>query len=112
MIKKLLTLNLILVLVFQPVALVFAGSSSPEIQVANSNSSSSTMDCVHMSTLDCPGMDICSHVGHTGCDIKNLRLLFVVGTVSLGLSHLLQAYKNDCIPLTETDPPLRPPRIS
>ena len=82
MIKKLLTLNLILVLVFQPVAVVFAGSSNLETQVANSIFSSSTMDCEHMNTLDCPGMDICSNVGHTGCDIKNLRILSIVETVS------------------------------
>jgi hypothetical protein len=112
MIKKLLTLNLILVLVFQPVAVVFAGSSSLETQVANSYFSSSTMDCEHMNTLDCPGMDNCSNVGHTGCDVKSLRILSIVETVSLGLSHPVQAYKNDHIPLTETDPPLRPPRIS
>lgn len=112
MIKKLLTLNLLLALVFQPVAVVFAGNSSLGTEVANSYFSSSNMDCENMGTTDCPGMDICAHVGHTGCDLKNLRTLSIVAIVSLSLSHPIQTYINELIPLTQTDPPLRPPRFS
>jgi hypothetical protein len=112
MIKKLLTLNLILVLVFQPLAVVFAGSGGLDDQITTSNSSTPVMDCEHMNTPDCPGTDICSNLGHTGCDVKNLRILSIVETVSLGPSHSIPVYKNACFPLTETAPPLRPPRIS
>ena len=112
MIKKLLTIKLILVLVLQPVAVVFAGGGSLEAQAANSNFSSSAMDCEHMNTLDCPGTDICSNVGHTGCDVKSFRVLSIVETVSLSLSHIILPHKNSHIPLAGTAPPLRPPRIS
>ena len=112
MIKKLLTINLVLVLVFQPVAVVFAGSGSLDDQITTSNSSSPVMDCEHMNTPDCPGMDICSNLGHAGCDVKNLRILSIGETVSLGPSHSIQQYKNAHFPLTETTPPLRPPRVS
>ena len=112
MIKKLLTINLVLVLVFQPVAVVFAGSGGLDDQITTSNSSSPVMDCEHMNTPDCPGTDSCSNPGHAGCDVKNLRILSIVETVCLGPSNSIQLYKNAYFPLTETAPPLRPPRIS
>ena len=112
MIKKLLTINLVLVLVFQPVAIVFAGSGGLDDQITASNSSSPMMDCEHMNTPDCPGRDICSNVGQAGGDLKSLRLLSIVepGTFNLAitmLSHVEARY-----PLTDTAPPLKPPRIS
>jgi hypothetical protein len=112
MIKKLLTINLILVLVFQPLAVVFAGSGSLDDQITTSNSSTPVMNCDHMNTPDCPGTELCSNLGHTGFDVKNLPSFSIVETVSSGPSHSIQVYKNASFPLTETAPPLRPPRIS
>ena len=63
MIKKLLVLNLILVLVSQPVVVVFAGSGGMDDQMATNHFSSSMMDCEYMNTLDCPNSDICSSIG-------------------------------------------------
>jgi hypothetical protein len=112
MIKNLLIVKLILVLVLQPVAVVFAGSGSLEVQVSNINFSSTDMDCEHMNSLDCPGVDICLNVGHAGCEVEGFRILSIVETTSLGLSHSIQAYRKAHFPLTQTVPPLRPPRIS
>ena len=112
MIKKLLTLNLILVLVLQPVAVVFAGSGSVGDQNAITNLSSSVMDCEHMNTLDCPGTEVCSNVGHTGCDLKNQRFLSIVGPGTFNLSISMLPHRGFLFPLTESAPPLRPPRIS
>ena len=112
MIKKLLTINLILVLIFQPVAIAFAGSGGLDDQISTGNFSGSVMDCEHMNTLDCPGTDICSNIGHTGCDLKSLRILSIVepGTFNLSITMLL--HRESHFPLTETAPPLRPPKIS
>jgi hypothetical protein len=112
MIKKILTINLILVLVFQPLAVVFAGSVGLDDPIITSNVSAPVMDCEHMNTPDCPGTDICSNLGHTGCDVKNLRISSIVETVSLGPPHSMQVYKDAYLPLTESAPPVRPPRIS
>jgi hypothetical protein len=112
MIKKLLILKLILVLVLQPVAVVFAGSGSLGVQVSSINFSSTDMGCEHMNTPDCPGVDMCLNVGHAGCEVESLRILSTVGTVTSGLSHSIHAYRNAHFPLTQTIPPLRPPRNS
>ena len=112
MIKKLLTLNLILVLVFQPVAVVFAGSGGVGDQNTITNLSNSVMECEHMNTLDCPGTEVCSNVGHTGCDLKNLRFLSIVEPGTFNLSISLLPPRGFLFPLTESAPPLRPPRIS
>ena len=112
MIKKLLTLNLMLVLVFQPVVFVFAGNGDLDDQITPSNFSSSMMDCEDMNTLDCPGTEICSIAGHTGCDLKNLRFLSIVKPGTFNLSVTMLPYRDFRFPLTETSPPLRPPKIS
>jgi len=112
MIKKLLILKLMLALVLQPVALVFAGNTSLEDRVADITFSNTEMNCEHMNSPDCPGMEICSNGGQAGCDVKNLRILSVVETVSLDLSHSIQPYINAHFPLTITTPLLRPPRVS
>lgn len=112
MIKNWLIVKLILVLVLQPVAVVFAGSGSLENQVSSINFSSTDMNCEHMNTLDCPGVNICLNVGHAGCDVESLRIRSIVETASLGLSHSIGAYRKAHFPLTQTAPPLRPPRIS
>jgi hypothetical protein len=112
MLKKLLTLNLILVLVFQPVAVVFAGSGGLDDQMTTNHFSSSMMDCEHMNTLVCPGMDICANVGHTGCDLKSLRILSTVEPGTLYLSMTMLPNRGFLFPLAESAPPLRPPRIS
>ena len=112
MIKKLLTLNLILALVFQPVAVVFAGSGGLDDQFTTTHFSSSMMDCEHMNTLDCPGTEVCSNVGHTGCDLKNLRFLSIVESGAFNLSITMLPHRGFLFPLSESAPPLRPPRIS
>ena len=115
MIKKLLMLNLILVLVFQPVAVVFAGSGGMDDQMATNHFSSSMMDCEHMNALDCPGPDICSsigHTGHTGCDLKSIRILSTLEPGTINLSIAMLPHRGFLFPLTESAPPLRPPRIS
>jgi hypothetical protein len=112
MIKKLLMLNLILVLVFQPVAVVFAGSGGMDDQMTTNQFSSSMMDCEHKDTLVCPGADICSSIGHTGCDLKSLRILSTVEPGTINLSIAMLPHRGFLFPLTESAPPLRPPRIS
>jgi hypothetical protein len=112
MLKKLLTLNLILVLVFQPVAVVFAGSGGLNDQMTTNHFSSSMMDCEHMKTLDCPGPDICSSIGHTGCDPKSLRILSTVEPGTFNLSITMLPHRGFLFPLTESVPPFRPPRNS
>lgn len=109
MIKKLLTINLVLVLVFQPVAVVFAGSGGLDDQITTSDS---VMDCEHMNTPDCPGMDSCTNIGHTGCDLKNLRILSIVAPGTFNLSITMLSPGEARYPLTDTTPPFRPPRIS
>ena len=115
MIKKLLMLNLILVLVFQPVAVVFAGSGGMDDQMTTNHFSSSMMDCENMKTLDCPGPDICpsiGHIGHTGCDLKSLRILSTVEPGTINLSITMLPHRGFLFPLTESAPPFRPPRNS
>jgi len=112
MIRKLLTINLVLVLVFQPVAVVFAGSGGLDNQITTSNSSSPMMDCEHMNTPDCPGTDICSNVGQAGCDLKSLRVLSIVEPGTFDLSITMLSDVEARYPLTDTAPPLKPPRIS
>ena len=112
MIKKLLTINLVLVLVFQPVVVVFAGSGDLDNQITTSNSSSPVMDCEHMNTPDCPGTDICSNVWHAGCDLKSLRILSIVEPGTFDLSITILSHVKARYPLTDTAPPLKPPRIS
>lgn len=112
MLKKLLTLNLVFVLILQPVTVVFAGSSDGNLQVAGGYFSDIVMDCEHMDTMDCPGKDVCSTMGHAGCDVKSLRILSVVEPGSLDVGESLQLHKNGYLPLTANAPPLRPPRVS
>ncbi|MCG6888828.1 MAG: hypothetical protein LJE92_04520 [Gammaproteobacteria bacterium] len=109
MIKKLLTIKLILVLVLQPVAVVFAGNGSLENQLAVG---SFVMDCEHMNSQDCPGMDTCATSGHAGCGVKNLRNVSIVVPGSFNLSITVQPPGESHFSLTATPPPLRPPRIS
>ena len=115
MIKKLLMLNLMLVLVFQPVAVVFAGSGGVDDQMTTNHFSSSMMDCEHMNTSDCPGPDICSnigHTGHTGCDLKSIRFLSTLEPGTINLSIGMLPHRGFLFPLTESAPPFRPPRNS
>lgn len=112
MLKKLLTLNLVLVLILQPVTVVLAGGSDVNDQVASGYFSGIVMDCEHVDTMDCPGKEVCSTTGHAGCDVKSLRILAVVGPGSLDVGRPLQLHKNGHFPVTENAPPLRPPRIS
>jgi hypothetical protein len=112
MIKKLLTLNLLLALVFQPVTVVFAGGGGLDDEFTTTHFSSSMMDCEHMNTLDCPGTEVCSNVGHTGCDLKNLRFLSIVESGAFNLSISMLPHRGFLFPLTESAPPLRPPKNS
>lgn len=112
MINKLLIIKLILVLVLQPVAVVFAGNGDLENQLAASNFGNFVMACEHMNTPDCPGRDICSHVGHAGCDVKSLRILPIAEPGVFKLSITMPPHGKEHFPLAATTPPVRPPRNS
>ena len=111
MLRKILIINLLLALVWQPVALAFATTSmAAEVHGYEFSDNSLMALCEGMDMDTCVDRDNCSMSGHLNCDAKNPAVLTLHSNhfqskqgYSIFATH--RAYLS-----LQTNVPIRPPR--
>ena len=112
MLKKILTFNLLFVLVFQPVAATILVPASMTDQTATGDLLKHSKHCPDRATPDCADMQGCFAPGHSSCDAKVTSLLFISLFDAAVLLDVLPAQLGNHYSLAPQGPPLRPPRYS
>ena len=112
MTRTLLILNLLIVLVFQPVAAAMLVPASMTDQVNTGDLLSQPTHCADRTAPGCADMEACSAIGYSSCDAQVAALPCVNRFDIVELPDELAANVSNYYLLIPQAPPLRPPRYS
>ena len=112
MTRTLLILNLLIVLVLQPVAATMLVPASITNQASTGDSITHSRHCPDRTAPGCAEMETCSTIGYSSCDAKVAALSCLSRFDAVELSGELTANVCDYYLLIPQGPPLRPPRYS
>lgn len=110
MLKGLLIIKLFFLLALQPAGVAFAMGGDLHIHALPDHSVVFDIECERMSSGDCAVAAQCLTSGHVGCDLNPFQPAVHGSLFSPVSAGFLATNGLSKLPLTETSPPLRPPR--
>ncbi len=105
-------IGLLLLLALQPAGFSLAMVGNLPVEAKADQSAAFEVACEHMRSIDCSEAGRCLVTGHVGCDFNPLQPIAGDGSASNEAAAYRSAYDASKLPLNETFPPLRPPRLS
>ena len=118
MLKKLLILNILIMVALQPVGQVFAGAgnifhaSAADVHDGMSMHGDVSMDdCPKAGTPFCPGMDQCITSNHANCNSSSPAALVNAVSISEDRGFAFSSFAYNLYAFSRPDPLLRPPQI-
>jgi hypothetical protein len=112
MTRTLLILNLLIVLVFQPVAATMLVPTSMTGPASAGDLLTQSTHCTDRTAPGCTDMEACSAIGYSSCDAKVAALPCINQLDAVELPGGLAANVINYYLLNSQGPPLRPPRYS
>jgi hypothetical protein len=112
MTRTLLILNLLMVLVFQPVAATLLVPASMTDPASPGDLLTQSRHCPDRTAPGCADMETCSAIGYSSCDAQVAALPCINRFDAVELPAELKANVSNFYLLIPQGPPLRPPRYS
>jgi hypothetical protein len=107
--RKILFINLVLVLALQPVAQAISPVAGTA-DVGKASHDMTMMDCGQVDSNHCVDHDNCAYGGHSNCDSKTKASLFVPASINSSSRNIYTARSTERYSSHHSKRLLRPPR--